>query len=43
MITVGYGDIHPVNTSERIFGMFAVIISAGVYAYSLNNIGKVVS
>ena len=43
MITVGYGDIHPFNTIERLFGLLAIMISASVYAYSLNTVGKLVS
>jgi len=43
MITVGYGDISPRNTIERLFTMFAMIVSAGVYAFTINSIGKMVS
>jgi hypothetical protein len=43
MVTVGYGDISALNTLERLFCMIAMIIMAGVYAFTLNEIGKQVS
>lgn len=36
MVTVGYGDISALNTNERLFSMVAMIISSGVYAYTLS-------
>uniref|UniRef100_A0A803MJU9 Potassium channel n=1 Tax=Chenopodium quinoa TaxID=63459 RepID=A0A803MJU9_CHEQI len=30
---VGYGDIHPVNTREKIFVIFYMIISVGLFIY----------
>ena len=39
MITVGYGDISPVNNYEKIFSIFFVFIACGIFAYSLNSIG----
>ena len=38
MITVGYGDITPVTNSERIFSLFTMLITSGVFAYSMNSI-----
>lgn len=43
MMTVGYGDIHAVNTYERLYCMFSMIISSGVYAFTLSEIVKRVS
>jgi hypothetical protein len=43
MVTVGYGDITPANTDERIFIMLAMLIASGVFAYSINSIGSIVS
>lgn len=40
MVTVGYGDISAVNTNERLYCMLAMIVSAGVYAFTLNAISK---
>lgn len=41
MITVGYGDITPVNTQERLFVIVVMLISCGIFAYSLNSIGRI--
>lgn len=43
MVTVGYGDISATNTNERMFAMVAMIVSAGVYTFTINTIGKKVS
>lgn len=39
MTTIGYGDITPVNVSERVFVIFVTFFATGVFAYSINNIG----
>jgi hypothetical protein len=39
MTTCGYGDFHPTNTNERILMMFAMIISSGVFAFYIGDIG----
>ena len=41
--TVGYGDIHPVSYGGRIFGIFAMILGACVFAYGMTNILQMVS
>lgn len=41
--TVGYGDILPVTLEEKIFAMCTMIISSGVFAYTLGSIGTMVS
>lgn len=41
MTTIGYGDITPVNLSERIFVIFMTMFSTAVFAYSVNNIGQI--
>lgn len=43
MFTIGYGDITAMNTPERMFCMVSMTIMAGVYAFTLNEIGKKVS
>jgi hypothetical protein len=43
MITVGYGDITPVNVTERGFVITMTIISCGVFAYSVNSVGTIMS
>lgn len=43
MVTVGYGDITPQNTKERLLTMCSMLIASGVFAYTLNSIGTIVS
>ncbi len=42
MVTVGYGDIHPVNADEMLLCVFTIMISCCVFGYSLNMIGAIV-
>lgn len=42
MNTVGYGDIIPVTSSERIYVLIMIIISCGVFGYSINTIGDII-
>ena len=37
MITVGYGDIVPVNNNEKIYSIFAMLVACGVFAYTMNS------
>lgn len=43
MSTVGYGDIHPITTYERIYTMVAMIVASGTFSFTLNSIGTLVS
>lgn len=43
MLTVGYGDIHPVTSEEEIFGIISIIGACCVFAYTMNIIGTVLS
>lgn len=43
MVTVGYGDVTPVTNLEQAYVMFSMLLAAGVYAYTINNIGSMVS
>jgi len=43
MITVGYGDITPVNPLEKVVVVFLTLISCGVFAYSINQIGSIIN
>lgn len=36
MITVGYGDITPKSSIEKLYVTFITILSCGVFAYSVN-------
>lgn len=41
MLTVGYGDITPQNTTERVFSIMIMVLSCGVFAYSINSVGNI--
>ena len=41
MITVGYGDIVPTTNLEMIIAIITMVISCGVFAYSVNAIGQI--
>ena len=43
MITVGYGDILPCNTHEKVLSIFTMLIACGVFGYSLNVIGNIIN
>ena len=43
MITLGYGDIVPVTIFEKIYVIFVTFISCGVFAYSVNTIGNIIT
>ena len=35
MITVGYGDITPINNDEKIFGVFTMLLACGIFGYTV--------
>ena len=43
MAAVGYGDILPLTKNERTYAMAAMILSSGIFAYTVNSIGTIVS
>ena len=43
MGTIGYGDIVPISSQEKILAIILIFISCGVYGYSLNQIGVVLN
>eukprot|EP00347_Sterkiella_histriomuscorum_P011514 403372162 len=43
MATVGYGDIKPQTTQERLIAILVMLISASIYAFIINDIGHIVS
>ena len=43
MTTLGYGDITPRNTYERLCVIFLMLIAAGVYALLINDVSKIVN
>ena len=40
--TVGYGEVHPLDVPGRVFTIFLLLTSAGVFAYSLTAIASIV-
>jgi hypothetical protein len=43
MITVGYGDIYPTSTAERVYVMVMTVFTTGVFGYSVNKISSIFS
>ena len=41
MITVGYGDIHPVNRIERIFAIITTLVACGIFGYMISEVGTI--
>ncbi|GMF10610.1 unnamed protein product [Phytophthora lilii] len=41
--TVGYGDVHPTTTHERIFAIVAMILGAWIFAYGITNVVAMVT
>lgn len=41
MITIGYGDITPVNIYEKVYVIGMTFISCGTFAYCINAIGNI--
>lgn len=42
MTTVGYGDLHAVNTEEMIFNIFYMLFNLGLTAYLIGNMTNLV-
>ena len=42
MSTVGYGDQSPVHRYEKIFIIFVMIMSCGLFGFSINSIGGII-
>lgn len=43
MSAVGYGDITPVTKDEQRYTMIAMVLSCGIFAYTINSISNIVS
>jgi hyperpolarization activated cyclic nucleotide-gated potassium channel 2 len=43
MTSCGYGDIHPTSSGERCIAMIAMLTSSGIFAFVIEEIGKIVS
>eukprot|EP00330_Aristerostoma_sp_ATCC50986_P004416 CAMPEP_0114580904 /NCGR_PEP_ID=MMETSP0125-20121206/5074_1 /TAXON_ID=485358 ORGANISM="Aristerostoma sp., Strain ATCC 50986" /NCGR_SAMPLE_ID=MMETSP0125 /ASSEMBLY_ACC=CAM_ASM_000245 /LENGTH=253 /DNA_ID=CAMNT_0001772701 /DNA_START=1443 /DNA_END=2204 /DNA_ORIENTATION=+ len=42
MVTVGYGDVHPVTTNEKIVMILVMLASSIVFGYILSSIGGII-
>jgi hyperpolarization activated cyclic nucleotide-gated potassium channel 2 len=43
MAGVGYGDVVPITKNERVYAMMVIIFTSGIFAYTVNSIGTIVS
>lgn len=41
MITVGYGDITPLTSAEKLYTIFCMLLACGVFGYTMNRIGNI--
>lgn len=42
LTTVGYGDLHPVNTREMVFDILFMLFNLGLTAYLIGNMTNLV-
>ncbi|XP_031261089.1 potassium channel KAT3-like [Pistacia vera] len=42
LTTVGYGDLHAVNTGEKVFNMFYMLFNIGLTAYIIGNMTNLI-
>ena len=43
MVSVGYGDISPKSKVEKTVSIITILISCGVYAYTITFVGNIFS
>lgn len=43
MCTVGFGDFAPKTLNEQLFVTACMLISAGIYALTIENVDKIIS
>jgi len=43
MSTIGYGEITATTTNERVLMIFSIFFASGLYGYTLNAIGTILS
>ena len=43
MSTIGYGDIEPVTSAERLYTLFIMVLGAGFYGWVIGNISALVA
>lgn len=42
VMTVGYGDITPTNSNERLYCLFVILFGGMIFPYSVNSIGNII-
>jgi hypothetical protein len=42
MTTVGYGDVVPKTSVEKLYAMASMIITCGMFAYIIGSIGSII-
>lgn len=42
MITVGYGDISPNTNLEMIFGIIVMVLSSGIFGFSMSSLNFII-
>ena len=42
VMTVGYGDITPVNKFERLYCLLVILFGGMIFPYSINSIGNII-
>jgi hypothetical protein len=40
-LTVGYGDVVPVTSAEKVYVTCMIYFAAGLFGYALTNIGNI--
>lgn len=43
MVSVGYGDFHPLSTTERFFGIFSMACLSSMFAFIIGNLSSLIS
>ncbi len=43
LTTVGYGDVPPITTGQKIYTMIVMLFGAGVYGYIIGNVASILS
>jgi hypothetical protein len=41
MSTIGYGDITPRSTQEKVYVIVMTQVACGIFAYAINTIGQI--
>lgn len=41
MVTVGFGDVVPISSNEKIYVTLFCLVSCGIFGYAVNTIGAI--